>query len=90
MYCSSDGNGGLNISKPFAAVSILIAVITIIASSGLSYGALTERVDNLEEDVELITTIEHRIDAIEQTTVGTNIRVQRIQEDISEIKEALK
>ena len=89
LYLKGDGNGGLNISKPIVLIGVLLTVLTIVATSGISYGALNERVDNVEDKYDGIESLDNRMRDIDITTAATNVRVQDTQEDISEIKEYL-
>ena len=89
LYLTKDGNGGFNISKSVLLIVAVLTVISIVATSGISYGALSERVDNVEDKFDCIETLDNRIRDIEITTAATNVRVQDTQKEISEIKQTL-
>jgi len=48
-HIRGDGNGGLFISKPFAAFTIAIMLMTMLGQAVLSYSQLDGRLDMLEE-----------------------------------------
>ncbi len=64
-------------------VTLIIAGIPLV----MAYGAMTEKVNNLDQ-----TTDNHseKIDVLENIAAGTEVSLQSIQDDISEIKQDIR
>jgi peptidoglycan hydrolase CwlO-like protein len=87
---------GLKLHPSTIAVIVTIAIFIISAVS--AYGALTEKVDNLEQEWESqlpeyeknAADIDTRLIDLEKVAAGTEVSLIVIQKDIDEIKIDLK
>ena len=98
LHISRDGNGGITLSIPLALISIFIMALIALVPAVMAYGALEQRVDNLEGDwqeaaprhTKIIEDIDSRLDSLDKIAAGTEVSLKAIQEDIREIKTDLK
>ena len=74
-------------------LSTLVAIIAVLVTIGIAilpvvmgYGELTERVYNLEDNIQSIKIIETRISELEKSSAGSEVSLNEIQKDIAEIK----
>jgi peptidoglycan hydrolase CwlO-like protein len=94
IYIRGDGNGGISVSVPLVLITAIIAVLATAVPIVMAYGALNEKVQNLEKNYEsgmnkdngVITNIEARLIALEKIAAATEVSLSEIQKDIDEIK----
>ena len=103
-YLRSDGNGGYNISKSLMVTiaTFMLILISTIFVSAMNYGALEQKVDNIDNYIESVGgTNKETISAIETKVDSNKIDIEVITEHIrntdktlesmsSDIKEILK
>ena len=87
----SDGNGGFVIPKWFFAIVSLILVIISALGGVVAAGATVKSdIEYLKEGYAVIDVIETRLIELEKNTVGSNVELKVIKEDIKEIKSDIK
>jgi len=98
LYLRRDVNGGINISIPLTVIVAFITIMAAFIPAAMAYGELTNKVENLEEirNIEMenyritILTVESRLDKLDNIAAGTEVSLQNIEDDLSEIKTDLK
>jgi len=77
-----------------AIIALSISLIGITITGGISYGQLSERVDNLKEEMEVVEEIGNQVNNIDREQGITQSQIQTMKEHQeefrSETKEALK
>jgi len=90
VILKQNGNGEHILNVPMALLCLVVTILIAAIPAVLAYGALTEKVDNLEKEessgTETIKNLEVRIIELEKIAAGTEVSLQEIQKDISEIK----
>lgn len=84
--------------KTLKLILILLSILAFMIPIVLSFGSLTEKVDNLEKVLEnkepvyteRVNNLDSRIIELEKIAAGTEVSLTVIQSDIGEIKSDLK
>jgi septation ring formation regulator EzrA len=79
-------------------LTTIITLVTLIVSAGVAWGILTQKVDNLEKDidysknidVEKTKDIEVKIVGLEKKAISNEVLYSELNEDVDEIKEDMK
>jgi len=81
-----DNDKGISIKTILTVMAILVTILISTFPAVMAYGALNERVTNLENLEPAINGIKLKLNELDKSTNGNEIILQVIKEDIQEIK----
>lgn len=90
MNIDENGRKSVEVGIPMAAFALVVTVLLAMIPAVMAYGALTEKVDNLQqENVARIATLDavgSNVGELNEIAASTSVSLVEIQKDIEEIK----